>query len=187
MVKINGVQYGAGTGKNKKEAKAVAAKKTWEMIEKQPESPSNMQDAELMKSPETLLPGPASDYVSRLNVYAQKTSQIVDYPNKTRTGDAHAPTFSCSCTISGFVYGIGTGPSLTAAKQAAAKEALEKLDKEMRSEKSNGNSTFSERSNSSQVPTQSDSDSICFEDSSAKLVEKRKDMAVCEKPSPSQV
>ncbi|XP_075002757.1 interferon-induced, double-stranded RNA-activated protein kinase isoform X2 [Calonectris borealis] len=185
VVKINGVKYGTGTGKNKKEAKAVAAKKTWEMIEKQPESPSNMQDAELMKSPETLLPGPASDYVSRLNVYAQKTSQIVDYPNKTRTGDAHAPTFSCSCTISGFVYGIGTGPSLTAAKQAAAKEALEKLDKEMRSEKSNGNSTFSERSNSSQVPTQSDSD-ICSEDSSAKLVEKRKDMAVCEKPSPSQ-
>lgn len=35
MVKINDVEYGTGTGKNKKEAKAVAAKKTWEMIEKQ--------------------------------------------------------------------------------------------------------------------------------------------------------
>lgn len=35
MVKIDNVEYGTGTGKNKKEAKAVAAKKTWEMIAKQ--------------------------------------------------------------------------------------------------------------------------------------------------------
>lgn len=32
MVKIDDVEYGTGTGKNKKEAKAAAAKKTWEMI-----------------------------------------------------------------------------------------------------------------------------------------------------------
>lgn len=35
VVKINDVEYGTGTGKNKKEAKAVAAKNSWEMIEKQ--------------------------------------------------------------------------------------------------------------------------------------------------------
>lgn len=35
--------------------------------------------------------------------------------------------FSCRCTISGYVYGNGTGPSLAAAKQAAAKQAFEKL------------------------------------------------------------
>lgn len=35
MVKINGKEYGRGTGKSKKEAKAVAAKETWKMIEKQ--------------------------------------------------------------------------------------------------------------------------------------------------------
>lgn len=34
-VKINGEKYGTGTGKNKKEAKAIAAKKAWEVIEKQ--------------------------------------------------------------------------------------------------------------------------------------------------------
>jgi len=33
VVKINNRVYGTGTGKNKKEAKAAAAKKTWEMIE----------------------------------------------------------------------------------------------------------------------------------------------------------
>ncbi|KAM6433426.1 interferon-induced, double-stranded RNA-activated protein kinase [Rhynochetos jubatus] len=186
VVKINDEKYGTGTGKNKKEAKAIAAKKTWEMIKKQLENPSNTQDAELM----TTLPVSASDYVSLLNMYSQRTLQIVDYPKKTRTGDAHAPMFSCTCTIGGFVYGIGTGSSLAAAKQAAAKQAFEKLNKEgtltMGSEKSNSTSTFSEHSNSSPVPIQSDSNSICFEDSAAKLVENMKYMAVCEKPSPSQ-
>ncbi|XP_052661359.1 interferon-induced, double-stranded RNA-activated protein kinase isoform X3 [Harpia harpyja] len=190
VVKINNVEYGTGTGKNKKEAKAVAAKKTWEMIEKQPESPSNMQASELMTTQTTLLPVPANDYVSQLNMYSQRTLQIVDYPNTKCTGEAHAPMFSCSCTISGFVYGSGTGTSVAAAKQAAAKQALEKLHKQgtltMGREESNGNSVFTEHSNSSRVPTQSDSDSISFEDSAAKLVEKMKDMAVCEKPSPSQ-
>ncbi|KAF1432164.1 Interferon-induced, double-stranded RNA-activated protein kinase, partial [Spheniscus demersus] len=90
------------------------------------ESPSNMQAAELMATPVTLSLVPASDYVSLLNMYSQRTLQRVDYPAK-RTGDAHAPMFSCSCTISGFVYGIGTGASLATAKQAAAKQAFEKL------------------------------------------------------------
>lgn len=35
VVKINGEEYGTGTGKSKKQAKAIAAKKTWEMIEEQ--------------------------------------------------------------------------------------------------------------------------------------------------------
>ncbi|XP_059686304.1 interferon-induced, double-stranded RNA-activated protein kinase [Gavia stellata] len=190
VVKINDVEYGTGTGKNKKEAKAVAAKKTWEMIQKQPESPSNMQAAELMTSPVTLLPAQANDYVSLLNTYSQRTLQIVDYPNKKRAGDAHAPMFSCSCTIGGFVYGIGTGTSLAAAKQAAAKQAFEKLNQQdaliTGSEKPNGSSTFSKDSDSNQVTTKSDNSSICFENSAAKLVEKMDDMAMYEKPSPSQ-
>lgn len=33
VVKINGVRYGTGVGKSKKEAKAAAAAKTWDMIE----------------------------------------------------------------------------------------------------------------------------------------------------------
>ncbi|XP_010119648.1 PREDICTED: interferon-induced, double-stranded RNA-activated protein kinase [Chlamydotis macqueenii] len=188
VVKINNVEYGTGTGKNKKEAKAVAAKKTWEMIEKQPESHSDTQAAELTTSPVTLSPVPGSDYVSLLNTYSQKSLQIVDYPNRKRTGDAHAPMFSCSCTIGGFVYGTGTGTTLATAKQAAAKQAFEKLNKEgaltMGSEISNGTSTFSEHSNNYQ--SDSDTSNICFEDSPPKLVEKMTYMAVCEKPSPSQ-
>lgn len=38
--------------------------------------------------------------------------------------------YSISCAISGHVCGRGTGPSLIAAKQAAAKEAYEKVNKE---------------------------------------------------------
>ncbi|XP_061221841.1 interferon-induced, double-stranded RNA-activated protein kinase isoform X6 [Neopsephotus bourkii] len=195
-VKVNGKKYGTGTGKNKKEAKAIAAKKAWEMIEKQPESPSNTQAAELSTTQMTLLPVQSGDYVSQLNTYSQRTLQRVNYPN-TRTGDAHAPVFSCRCIISGYVYGNGTGPSLAAAKQAAAKQAFEKLVEEgaitMGNGTSNSNSTFSDNSDFHQVSTQSDldffffsSNSICFKDSAANLAEIMENMAVCEKPSPSQ-
>ncbi|CAN8203603.1 unnamed protein product [Coccothraustes coccothraustes] len=188
VVKINGEEYGRGTGKSKKEAKAVAAKETWEMIEKQQKSPSNMAAAELTTTQTTSTtssPALGKDYVSLLNIFSQRTGYIVDYPNKTRTGDAHVPTYSISCTISGHLYGRGTGPNLAAARQAAAKEAYEKVNKEssltMETERSNN-------SNSSQVSAESDSDknTICFAHSSAKLEEKMKDMAICEKPSPFQ-
>ncbi|XP_041260310.1 interferon-induced, double-stranded RNA-activated protein kinase isoform X2 [Onychostruthus taczanowskii] len=183
VVKINGKEYGRGTGKSKKEAKAVAAKEAWEMIKKEHKSPSNVEAAELTTTQTTSSPALNKDYVSLLNIFSQKTRHIVHYPN-TRTGDAHAPTYFVSCTISGRLYGRGTGPSLGAAKQAAAKEAYEKME----TERSNGSSTFSKDSNSSQVPAESDSDknSIGFADSSAKLVEKMNDMAICEKPSPFQ-
>ncbi|XP_014135347.1 interferon-induced, double-stranded RNA-activated protein kinase [Falco biarmicus] len=201
-IKLNDDVYGTGSGKTKKEAKAAAAKITWEMVEKkmleekmlekQLESPSSVQAAESMTNQVTLSSAPNVDYVSLLNVYSQRTLQIVDYPNKSRTGNAHTPIFFCSCTVSGFVYGSGTGTSLAAAKQAAAKQAIEELDKQgihIRGfEKTNNNSTFTEHSNSPQVPTQSglSNSSICFEDSSAKLVGKMKNMAVCENPSRSQ-
>lgn len=35
VVKINNIEYGSGSAKSKKEAKAVAAKNTWEMIEQE--------------------------------------------------------------------------------------------------------------------------------------------------------
>ncbi|XP_058692978.1 interferon-induced, double-stranded RNA-activated protein kinase [Poecile atricapillus] len=180
VVKINDEEYGRGTGKSKKEAKAVAAKETWKIIEKQCESPSNMAAAELTTTQTTSSPALDKDYVSLLNIFSQRTHQIVDYPNKTRTGDAHAPMYSISCTISGVLYGRGTGPSVIAAKQAAAKEAYEK----MKTEGSNGSCTLTKCSNFSQVSAGSDSgNSICFDDPSAKLVEKMKDMTMSEKPS----
>ncbi|KAI1240708.1 hypothetical protein IHE44_0009145 [Lamprotornis superbus] len=125
VVRINGKDYATGTGKSKKEAKAVAAKETWKMIKEQ-ESPSNMAAAELRTTQTTSSPAPDKDYVSLLNIYSQRTSKIVDYRKNTCTGGAHAPMYSLSCVIDDDVYGMGTGPSLIAAKQAAAKEAYEK-------------------------------------------------------------
>ncbi|NWS32194.1 E2AK2 kinase, partial [Polioptila caerulea] len=193
VVKINGEEYGTGTGKSKKEAKAVAAKETWEMIEKQHRSPSNMAAAELTTPQTTSLPtlttsspAPDKDYVSLLNTFAQKTCQIVDYPNTSRTGDAHAPTYSVSCTISGHLYGRGTGPSLAAAKQAAAKQAYEKVNKE------SSLTVCAIFSLNTEVEIFEPFSSlylkvyICFEDSSAKMEGKMKDLAICEKSSAFQ-
>ncbi|XP_014732081.1 PREDICTED: interferon-induced, double-stranded RNA-activated protein kinase isoform X2 [Sturnus vulgaris] len=169
VVKINGEDYATGTGKSKKEAKALAAKETWKMIEKQ-DSPSNMAAAELGTTQRTSSLASDKDYVSLLNVYSLKTSHIVDYCKNACTGDAHAPTYSLSCIIDDQVCGMGTGPSLMAAKQAAAKEAYEKVI----IKKANGTCT-------------SDSENrICSVDSAAKLEENMKDMAICEKPSPLQ-
>ncbi|XP_062346234.1 interferon-induced, double-stranded RNA-activated protein kinase [Cinclus cinclus] len=170
VVKINGKEYGTGTGKSKREAKAVAAKETWKMIEKQQESLSNMGAAELRTTQITSSPPLDKDYVSLLNIFSQKVCQMVDYTNRTRTGDDHAPIHSVSCTINGHLYGRGTGPSLAAARQAAAKEAYEKVE----TERSNGSFTSVSQN------------SICFDDSAAKLEEKMKDMAICEKPLPFQ-
>ncbi|NXD30155.1 E2AK2 kinase, partial [Spelaeornis formosus] len=141
-------------------------------------SPSNVAATDLMTTSTTSSPAIEKDYISLLNTFSQRTCQIVEYPNKTRTGDAHAPIYSVSCTISGRLYGRGTGPSLNAAKQAAAKEAFEKVNKE---------SSLTVYSFNNRNKQESYKVLICFDDSSKNLVEIMKDMAVCEKSSPFQV
>ncbi|XP_058656760.1 interferon-induced, double-stranded RNA-activated protein kinase [Ammospiza nelsoni] len=177
---VKGEEYGRGTGKSIKAAKEVAAKKAWERIEEEEKSSSNMAAADLTTAQTTSTtssPAPDKNYVCLLNSISQRTGDTVGYTTENRTGDPHAPTYSVSCTIRGQLYGKGTGPSIAAAKKAAAKEAYEKWELER-----------ANNSNSSQVSAESDSDNntICFADSSAKLEEKMKDMAICEKPSPSQ-
>ncbi|NXR79915.1 E2AK2 kinase, partial [Pycnonotus jocosus] len=190
VVKISHKQCGRGTGKSKKEAKAVAAKEAWEMIEKQQKSPSDMAAAELTTTQRTSSPALDKDYVSLLNILSHKIHQIVDYPKQTRTGDAHAPTYSISCTISGRVYGRGTGHSVAAAKQAAAKEAYEKVNKENSLTVYDIFSLNTKKFKSwNQFPHFHyffNGNRICFEDSSAKVVVKMENMAICEKPSPFQ-
>ncbi|NXG13847.1 E2AK2 kinase, partial [Grallaria varia] len=94
------------------------------------QSPSNMEAAGLVATQTASSPEPDKNYVSLLNIWSQKSRELVDYAKITSTGDAHAPIFSCSCTISGHLYGKGTGFTLAAAKQAAAKQAWEKVNKE---------------------------------------------------------
>ncbi|NWH90282.1 E2AK2 kinase, partial [Aegithalos caudatus] len=189
VVKINGKEYGRGTGKSKKEAKAVAAKETCEMIEEQQKSPSNMATAELTTTQTPSSAALDKDYVSILNTFSQRMGQTVDYLDKTRSGNPHAPMYSISCTISGsHLYGRGTGPTVAAAKQAAAKEVYEKVNKESSlTAYSFNNRNKGECYKMFLVAFKQDVlNSICFEDSSAKLAEKMKDMAVWEKPSSLQ-
>ncbi|NXL95280.1 E2AK2 kinase, partial [Alectura lathami] len=189
MLKIGDKEYGTGTGKTKKEAKAAAAKKAWEII-KQQDGPPTVGAREPVASPVDVETLPPLDAVSRLNIYSQKTSKIVDYTNINRTGDAHAPIFFCSCTIDGRVYGNGTGNTVAAAKQAAAQEACEKV-KEKRSltacAKKHCIFLFMIALLSPKIRLLFfHIRDVSFKDSSASLVEKAKDMPLSEEPSPSQ-
>ncbi|XP_042665851.1 interferon-induced, double-stranded RNA-activated protein kinase isoform X1 [Centrocercus urophasianus] len=188
VVRIDGKEYGAGTGKSKKDAKAAAAKKTWDMIVQKQDSPSSVHAPDLVTSPPSADVLPPFDYVSLLNKYSQKTLQLVDYNNINRFGDAHAPMYSCSCTISGHVYGNGTGNSLAAAKQAAAKEAYRVLQEQesSRPRSENSSSLFCELSNSAGGQSQSESCEITFRDSATNLTEKAKDMSLSEEPTNSR-
>ncbi|KAM6083927.1 interferon-induced, double-stranded RNA-activated protein kinase isoform 2-T2 [Theristicus caerulescens] len=123
--------------------------------------------------------------MEKINNYCQKHKLTLVYAITEMTGPPHDPEFTAVVKIGNVEYGKGTGKKKKEAKAAAAILTWEMIEKQMRSEKSNSNFTFSEHSNSSQVPAQSDLDS-CSEDSAARLVEKMKDMAVCEKPSPHQ-
>ncbi|NXH58722.1 E2AK2 kinase, partial [Rhabdornis inornatus] len=187
VVRINGKEYRTGTGKSKKEAKAVAAKETWKIIEKAEESSSNTAAAELRTTQTTSSPALDEDYISQLNIYSQKMCQMVNYHKNTCTGDAHAPVYSVSCVISGHVYGKGTGPSLAAAKQAAAKEAYEKVNKESSLTLCDSFYNRNKGEYYKVFPFFFNRNKTCFDDSAAKLEEKMKDMRTCEKPSPFQV
>ncbi|XP_025936973.1 interferon-induced, double-stranded RNA-activated protein kinase isoform X3 [Apteryx rowi] len=196
VVKIDDEEYGTGTGKTKKEARAAAAKISWEMIGKKQSRSSNVQNQELMTSPVTLLRMPTAEvlpafnYVNWLNIFSQQKMQVVGYNTKAYAGDDHIPKFLVTCTVSGHVYGKGTGISEAAAQQAAAKQAYEKLNEQGDliggRETSNISSTASKSSNSFGMSNLSASDGISFEDSSASVVEKIKNMVTSEKPLPFQ-
>ncbi|XP_072712677.1 interferon-induced, double-stranded RNA-activated protein kinase isoform X2 [Ciconia boyciana] len=123
--------------------------------------------------------------MEKVNNYCQKQKSTLVYANIRMTGPPHDPEFTVVVKIDDVEYGRGTGKNKKEAKAVAAKKTWEMIEKKMESEKSNGNSTFREHSNFSQLSTQPNLDNNCFEDSRAKLAEKMKDMA-CEKPSPAQ-
>ncbi|KAM7117484.1 interferon-induced, double-stranded RNA-activated protein kinase isoform 1-T4 [Ciconia maguari] len=125
--------------------------------------------------------------MEKVNTYCQKQKSTLVYANIRMTGPPHDPEFTVVVKIDDVEYGRGTGKNKKEAKAVAAKKTWEMIEKKMESEKSNGNSTFREHSNFSQLSTQPnlDNSNNCFEDSCAKLAEKMKDMA-CEKPSPAQ-
>lgn len=70
-----------------------------------------------------------SDAKSRINEYAMKRGVSAEYREEKRTGAPHMPVFTFSLLLGGEVAGEGSGTSKRAAQQAAAREALGRIEK----------------------------------------------------------
>lgn len=70
-----------------------------------------------------------SDAKSRINEYAMKKGVSAEYREEKRTGAPHMPVFTFSLLLGGEVAGEGGGTSKRAAQQAAAREALGRIEK----------------------------------------------------------
>lgn len=70
-----------------------------------------------------------SDAKSRINEYAMKKGVSAEYREEKRTGAPHMPVFTFSLLLGGEVAGEGSGTSKRAAQQAAAREALGRIEK----------------------------------------------------------
>ena len=70
-----------------------------------------------------------SDAKSRINEYAMKKGVSAEYREEKRTGAPHMPLFTFSLLLGGEVAGEGSGTSKRAAQQAAAREALGRIEK----------------------------------------------------------
>ncbi len=70
-----------------------------------------------------------SDAKSRINEYAMKKGVSAEYREERRTGAPHMPVFTFSLLLGGEVAGEGSGTSKRAAQQAAAREALGRIEK----------------------------------------------------------
>ena len=70
-----------------------------------------------------------SDAKSRINEYAMKKGVSAEYREEKRTGAPHIPVFTFSLLLGGEIAGEGSGTSKRAAQQAAAREALGRIEK----------------------------------------------------------
>ena len=70
-----------------------------------------------------------SDAKSRINEYAMKKGVSAEYREEKRTGALHMPVFTFSLLLGGEVAGEGSGTSKREAQQAAAREALGRIEK----------------------------------------------------------
>ena len=70
-----------------------------------------------------------SDAKARINEYAMKKGVSAEYREEKRTGAPHMPVFTFSLLLGGEVAGEGSGTSKRAAQQAAAREALGRIEK----------------------------------------------------------
>ena len=84
----------------------------------------------MILSPESIEAHHAADYKTELQeLIQQKNGQVLTYAPTGESGPDHAKAFSASVSLNGEVIGEGSGRTKKEAEQAAACQALKKLNK----------------------------------------------------------
>ncbi len=84
----------------------------------------------MILSPESIEAHHAADYKTELQeLIQQKNGQVLTYAPTGESGPDHAKVFSASVSLNGEVIGEGSGRTKKEAEQAAACQALKKLNK----------------------------------------------------------
>lgn len=84
----------------------------------------------MILSPESIEAHHAADYKTELQeLVQQKSGQVLSYAATGESGPDHAKVFSSSVSLNGKVIGEGSGRTKKEAEQAAACQALKKLNK----------------------------------------------------------
>lgn len=84
----------------------------------------------MILSPESIEAHHAADYKTELQeLVQQKSGQVLTYAPTGESGPDHAKVFSASVSLNGKVIGEGSGRTKKEAEQAAACQALKKLNK----------------------------------------------------------
>ena len=84
----------------------------------------------MILSPESIEAHHAADYKTELQeLVQQKSGQVLTYAPTGESGPDHAKMFSASVSLNGEVIGEGSGRTKKEAEQAAACQALKKLNK----------------------------------------------------------
>jgi len=81
-------------------------------------------------SPESIEAHHSLDYKTELQeLVQQKSGQLLQYINDGESGPDHAKVFTAKVSLNGRIIGCGSGRTKKEAEQAAAKQALEELNK----------------------------------------------------------
>lgn len=118
QVIIDEKEFPKAEGKSKQEAKNAAARLAVNILNDENKVDTQTDDSEGLF---------VGNYIGLVNSIAQKRNLPINYEH-TVSADAHSPQkFNCKCKLGEITYGVGSGATKQEAKQAAAKEAYQKL------------------------------------------------------------
>uniref|UniRef100_A0A8D3AE15 non-specific serine/threonine protein kinase n=1 Tax=Scophthalmus maximus TaxID=52904 RepID=A0A8D3AE15_SCOMX len=119
---VNGKEYPAGVGKNKKEAKQNAAKNALRCLSEEEEHTENALEASNAASHQTSI----RNYVCWLNEHGNKNRLLIKPVESTRLG-LNNVSQCCRFEVGGTMYPVGYGKTKKEAKEEAAKLAYREI------------------------------------------------------------